>query len=79
MKDKFILVTGRESGNVYGIKVSNICDFVYYTEKQYTELKVLETILDGSAKVRRYEIKETAKEISKQINQVLVPKLTIIE
>lgn len=79
MEDKFILVTGRESGNVYGIKVSNICDFVYYTEKQYTELKVLETILDGSAKVRRYEIKETAKEISKQINQVLVPKLTIIE
>lgn len=79
MKDKFIIVTGNESGNVYGIKVSNICDFVYYTEKQYTELKVLETILDGSAKVRRYEIKETAKEISKQINQVLVPKLTIIE
>lgn len=79
MEDKFILVTGRESGNVYGIKVSNICDFVYYTEKQYTELKVLETILDGSAKVRRYEIKETAKEISEQINQVLKPKSTIIK
>ena len=79
MKDKFILVTGNESGNVYGIKVSNICDFVYYNKSQYTELKVLETKLDGSTKVRMYEIKETPKEISEQINQVLNPKSTIIE
>ena len=62
MKDKFIIVTGIETGNKYGIKVTNICDFVYYTEKQYTEIKVIETKLDGSAKVGRYEIKETAKE-----------------
>lgn len=79
MKDKFILVTGSETGNVYGIKVSNICDFVYYNERQYTDLKVLETKLDGSAKVCIYKIKETVKEISEQINQVLKPKLTIIE
>ena len=79
MEDKFILVTGSESGNVYGIKVSNICDFVYYTNSQYTELKVLETKLDGSTKVRRYEIKETPKEISEQINQVLISKSRIIE
>lgn len=79
MEDKFILVTGNESGNVYGIKVSNICDFVYYSESQYTELKVRETKLDGSAKICRYEIKETPKEISEQINQVLMPKSRIIE
>ena len=79
MEDKFILVTGSESGNVYGIKVRNICDFVYYTESQYTELKVLETKLDGSTKISRYEIKETPKEISEQINQVLISKSRIIE
>ena len=78
MKDKFILVTGSESGNIYGIKVSNICDFVWYNEKQYTELKVIEIKYDGSAKVRIYEIQETPKEISEQINQVLIPKSTII-
>lgn len=79
MEDKFILVTGSESGNVYGIKVSNICDFVYYTESQYTELKVLERLFDSSTVVRRYEIKETAKEIYDQINQVLISKSRIIE
>lgn len=79
MKDKFIIVTGNESENKYGIKVSNICDFVYYTERQYTELKVLERLFDNSTVVRRYEIKETAKEISDQINQVLIPKSRIIE
>lgn len=79
MKDKFIIVTGNESENKYGIKVSNICDFVYYTERQYTELKVLERLFDNSTVVRRYEIKETAKEISDQINQVLKPKSRIIE
>lgn len=79
MKDKFIIVTGNESENKYGIKVSNICDFVYYTERQYTELKVIERLFDNSTVVRRYEIKETAKEISDQINQVLIPKSRIIE
>lgn len=79
MKDKFIIVTGNESENKYGIKVSNICDFVYYTERQYTELKVLERLFDNSTVVRRYEIKETAKEIADQINQVLIPKSRIIE
>ena len=79
MKDKFIIVTGNESENKYGIKVSNICDFVYYTERQYTELKVLERLFDNSTVVRIYEIKETAKEISDQINQVLIPKSRIIE
>ena len=79
MEDKFILVTGHETGNVYGIKVSNICDFIYYSERQYTELKVRETKLDGSTKICRCEIKETAKEISEQINQVLMPKSRIIE
>lgn len=79
MKDKFIIVTGNETGNKYGIKVTDICDFVYYTERQYTELKVIETNLDSSTRVRILEIKETAKEISDQINQVLISKSRIIE